>query len=163
MKIRKYKSADLNSVLSLIRRTYTKFNFNEGSKKASEDYLNKFSSDKINLVKIKETFLKIPIFLVGIKNKKIVGVIIGNMDRIINLYVEGIEHRKGIGAILVDKFERLAKEKGSTRIKIRSSIYAIPFYQKMSYKKTTGIRSFYSLKFQPMIKLFKDKNRKFLK
>ena len=52
MKIRKYKSADLNSVLSLIRRTYTKFNFNEGSKKASEDYLNKFSSDKINLVKI---------------------------------------------------------------------------------------------------------------
>ena len=80
----------------------------------------------------------------------------GDKNRIVNLYVKGIEHRKGIGTILLNQFEKLAKIKGEKIIKIRSSLYAIPFYRKRGYKKTTGIRCFHRLRFQPMAKLFRE-------
>ena len=32
-------------------------------------------------------------------------------------------------------------------------MYAVPFYQKIGYKKTTGIRNLHGLKVQPMKKV----------
>jgi hypothetical protein len=37
-------------------------------------------------------------------------------------------------------------------IRIRSSLYAVPFYRKLGYKKSTGVRGFKGLKMQPIIK-----------
>ena len=39
-----------------------------------------------------------------------------------------------------------------TKIKIRASLYATSFYEKLGYKKTTGTRPFYGFKIQPMSK-----------
>ena len=57
----------------------------------------------------------------------------------------------------MDKFEDEAQRKESREIKINASLYAVPFYQHMEYKKTTGIRNFRfisGLIFQPMLKRF---------
>jgi len=53
---------------------------------------------------------------------------------------------------LILKFEKVCIKKGSKIIKIRASVYATPFYQKLGYKKTTGIRKFKGLKHYSMKK-----------
>lgn len=93
------------------------------------------------------------IFFVAEEEKKIVGYIKGNSNMIVNLFVLGNKHKKGLGRKLVLLFEKEAKRRNSRFIKIKSSLYAVPFYQKMGYKKTTGIRSFHGLKIQPMKKI----------
>ncbi len=43
--------------------------------------------------------------------------------------------KKGIGKKLVKHFEKEAIKLGAKEIKIRASLYATPFYQKIGYKK----------------------------
>ena len=92
------------------------------------------------------------ISFVAIENKKVIGVIRGNRGCIFNLFVDGVFHGKGIGKILVNVFERKAKDLGASEIKIRASLYAVPFYSSRGYKKTTGIKKMHEIKMQPMRK-----------
>jgi len=153
MIIRKYKLNDLVEVCKLTQRTYANFNKNEGSKEAVQRYINCYSTKQSNLHNVKINFQQTPIFFVGIENQKIIGMIRGNKNRIVNLFVDGSQHKKGIGKTLVEKFEKEAKNLGSNEIKIKASLYATPFYQKIGYIKTTGIRNFHNLKIQPMRKI----------
>ncbi len=77
----------------------------------------------------------------------------GNPGKIINLYVSGSYHKRGIGRKLVNKFESIAKKEGAKEIKIKASLYAVPFYEKMGYRKTTGVRNFKGIKAWPMKKI----------
>ena len=77
------------------------------------------------------------------------------MCRECNKTVQRGKKREGGEHILVKKFERNAQKYGSKKIKIRASLFAVPFYKKMGYKKTTGIRNFKGLKIQPMKKILK--------
>jgi len=79
----------------------------------------------------------------------------GRKNRIKNLFVLGEEHKKGVGKKLIKLFEKEVKKRNYNHTKVNSSIYAIFFYQKMGYKKTTGIRNFNGLKIQPMKKNLK--------
>ena len=56
-------------------------------------------------------------------------------------FVRGDHHRQGIGRKLVECFERECLRQGSTAIKVQATLYAVPFYRKMGYKRTTGVRS----------------------
>ena len=61
----------------------------------------------------------------------------------------------GIGKKLITQFEKQALKQGSNKIKIKSSLYAVNFYQNRGYKKSTGIKTaFKGLNFQPMKKEF---------
>jgi GNAT superfamily N-acetyltransferase len=77
----------------------------------------------------------------------------GRPERITNLYVDGKYHKRGVGRLLLNKFEAEAKKLKSKEIKTRASLYAAPFYEKMGYKKTTGVRNFRGLKIWPMKKI----------
>src|SRR3989344_1604683 len=157
MKIRKFKRNDLVEVANLVKRTYAKYNYKDGSKKAIQGYLNLYDPKK-NLKRIKDWFFKDSIFYVAISKNKIIGVVRGNKKRIWNLYVDGSHHRKGIGQKLMAKFEKEAQLQGSKIIHLRSSLFAVPFYEKLDYKKTTGIRKsqlLLNLKYQPMAKKLK--------
>ena len=141
----------------LIKRTYAKYNYKDGSKKAIQRYLNLYDP-KMNLKRIKEWFFKDTIFYVALSKNKIIGVVRGNKNRIWNLYVDGSYHRKGIGQKLMANFEKEAQLQGSKIIHLRSSLFAVPFYEKLDYKKTTGIRKsqlLLNLKYQPMAKKLK--------
>lgn len=150
VRIRKFKISDTYDVVSLISETFAKYNKNEGTKEAIKRYIEHFNPKKNS---IKKSFLKTSIFFVAIEKEKIVGVVRGNKNRIVNLFVKGRYHGKGIGKKLMQRFETECRKHHSSKIRIRSSLYAIPFYQRLGYKKTTGIRNFMGLKIQPMRKI----------
>ena len=154
MKLHKYNPSNLHEVASLIRKTFRKFNSKEGTKKGIKEYLDYYDTKK-NIDNVKETFSKNTIFFVIKKNNKIIGIIRGRKNKIGNLFVKGEYHKKRIGRKLVEKFEKEAKKQKSKEIKISTSLYSVPFYKKMGYKKITGIRNIKGLKIQPMKKRLK--------
>ena len=84
---------------------------------------------------------------------KDIAVATGTVDELVRLFVHHRYHGKGIGRNLMQRFEQECLRKGSTSIRIRSSLYAVPFYLKMGGKKTTGMRNFKGLKCQSMKKI----------
>lgn len=159
MKIRKYRTEDAEKVAKIIRDTFRKFNSKEGSKKAIETYIGGYDPKKEGIEEIKKEFGENPIFFVAIINGKIVGMIRGTKKRIVNLYLLGKFHGMGIGKNLMQRFEKECKREKSKEIKVKSSLYAVPFYQRMGYKKVTGIKigfkTIRGLKYQPMAKKLK--------
>jgi len=153
MKIRKFKPEDTKGIASVIKETFLKYNHGDGSKKAVERYVERFSKDRLS--ELSERLSHEPIVLVAEDEGRVVGVVRGNEGRVWNLFVDGRYHGHGIGAKLMDAFEGRARNMGSHQINIKSSLYAVGFYQHQGYKKTTGIRAskrLWKIKYQPMVK-----------
>ncbi len=155
MKIRKYKKTDLKEAARLISKTFARFNNTEGTKKGVRDYIERYTPREKNLSKIKDEFARTPIFYVAVEKNKIIGLVRGKPNKLGNLFVDGKYHRKNIGRRLVSRFEEEAKKKKSKLIKVSASLYSVPFYQKMGYKKTTGVRCMHGLNMQSMQKRLK--------
>ena len=154
MKIRTFQKNDTKKVASLISRTYKKYNSSDYfNAKATKDYINFFNPKVTSEDKIFETFKKATIFYIAEENGKIIGAIRGTLNRISSLFVDGVQHKKGIGKKLLLKFEKESLKKGSSEIKLRSQLYSVFFYEKMGYKKTTGKRNAKGLKVYPMKKI----------
>ncbi len=155
MKFRKFKKDDIRQVAEIKNSVFSKFNSSEYFKKEAIDWYLDFTNLKKSDEELFEAFYisDKSIFFVAEENNKIIGYIKGSKDRIGNLFVLGNSHKKGVGKKLVELLEKEAKNQNSKEIKIRSSIYAVPFYQKMGYKKTTGVRNLHNLKIQPMKKI----------
>jgi predicted N-acetyltransferase YhbS len=155
MRFRKFKKSDIRQIARIKHSVFRDFNKSDYFEKdAISRYLSSTDprkSDQALLEAFKIS--KNSIFYVAEENNKILGYIKGRKKRIGNLFVLGKTHKKGIGRELVKLFEKEAKKQSSKEIKISSSVYAIPFYQKMGYKKTTGIRNIKGLKIQPMKKI----------
>jgi len=154
MIIRKARRKDIFEASMLVSKTFEKFCSNEGNKKGIRDYISRHDPRK-NFEKIKDDFLRYKIFLIVEDKGKIIGVARGSELRIGNLFVDGKYHKKGVAKKLMKKFEQIAKKRGSDKIKVRASIYATQFYQKIGYKKTTGVRRMHGIKIQPMRKNLK--------
>ena len=158
MKVRKFREEDIRKVAFLKNQVFSQFNKKEYFEKEAVNRYMEYT----NLNKSNEELLKAfhgkegntTIFLVAEENKKIIGFIKGRKNKIANLFVLGKYHKKGFGKKLIEAFEKQAKKSSSKEIRIKASLYATPFYQKMGYKKTTGIRNFMGLKIQPMKKKF---------
>ena len=154
MRFRKFKKSDIRQIAKIKNSVFSSFNKSEyfekefGSKYLSHTNPNKTDQELLEAFKIKDS-----IFYIAEENDKIFGYIKGRKNRIGNLFILGKTHKKGLGRKLVNLFEKEAKKQNSREIKIHSSIYAVPFYKKMGYKKTTGIRNFHGLKVQPMKKV----------
>jgi predicted N-acetyltransferase YhbS len=154
IKLRNFRKKDAKAVALLIIKTYRQFNRTEFTKKSAvQKYLDYYNPKKNSIEQLYKKFRRTTIFFVAVDNNKIVGMIRGNSSRIINLFVGAKQHKKGIGKILVHKFESESKKQKCKAIKTRASIYAVPFYQKIGYKKTTGVRNFHGLKVYPMKKV----------
>lgn len=143
----------MNEAALLVRNTFKALNYDEGSMKAVQDYMNQYDPT-MNEENLRKRFKLTPICFVATNKSKIIGMIRGFEYRLINLFVDRRYHRKGIGSELLSRFEKECVKKGSKEIKIRSSIYAVPFNEANGYKKTTGIRNLDGLKIQPMNKRF---------
>ena len=89
---------------------------------------------------------------------EIVGVLRGRPTRLGSLFVRGDHHRQGIGRALVARFEREVLELGGTVLKVAATLYAVPFYLEVGYRRTTGVRPYRSfggsgIGYQPMKKV----------
>ena len=153
--IRKYRIGDARAVAELISRTYSQFCRVEGTESAVQGYVDHYDPNGKTDDELEALYSGTPFRLVAVANPRIVGVLRARENRITNLFVDGDHHRQGIAKRLVDRFEEACQKEGFTEIVLRGSLYAIPFYESLGYKKTTGVRVFRGLKIQPMKKKVK--------
>jgi GNAT superfamily N-acetyltransferase len=152
IKIRKYRPDDARAVAALISKTYSHFNFQEGTKRAVRDYIDSYSPEGRKTEDLHARFARTPNCFVALASSEVIGMVRGIENNLINLFVDGEYHRQGIATRLVHRFEKACKVAGFTSIALRGSLYATPFYESIGYRKTTGIRNFHGLKIQPMKK-----------
>lgn len=158
MIIRTLKEMDIIVCSELISRTFKTCNYNEGFKRAAEDYIDFYNIKTGDFNLIKKSFKRTPYAFVCELNGQIIGVIRGTRNQLINLFVDINYHKRGVGSELLKKYENAVVIAGSDYIKIKASLYGTLFYEKAGYKKSTGIRNFRGLKIQPMKKLLINNN-----
>ena len=158
IRIRRYRRSDGRAISTLISQTYSRFNAQEGTKQAVQEYVGAFNAEGKTTKSIQERFFRTPNFFIALDGPRPVGLVRGLENYLINLYVDGDYHRRGIGSRLLRKFEDACRITSQPEIIVRSSIYATPFYESMGYKKTTGVRNLHGLRVQPMKKKLKQSN-----
>jgi GNAT superfamily N-acetyltransferase len=167
--IHPYQESDAQSVGILIADTYSEFNLSELTSKQRDAMLGPFlfarSSEPSHQKNIAEV-IHAPTVLIAKMDGQIVGVLRGgrtdSLGRTVlqSLFVSGKHHRQGIGRKLVERFEQEYIPRGVTVFKLLATLHAVPFYLKMGYRKSTGVRSSHSfeghgLPSQPMKKVLK--------
>ncbi|MEK6847297.1 MAG: GNAT family N-acetyltransferase [Nanoarchaeota archaeon] len=157
MKIRNYRVKDTEQIASLIKTTFLKYNGSEGGRESVEKYVDRHSRER--LPELTDMLKKDDILFVAEDHGGVVGIVRGNENRVFQLFVDGKYHGQGLGRMLMERFEQIARRMGSKLINLRSSLYAVPFYEHLGYKKTTGVRTFKKrfgdIKYQPMRKELK--------
>ena len=164
--IRNYRDSDSVSVGRLIAQTYQAFNLGFATPDEQAELLGPFhfaeSMEPAHQTAIAEA-IAAPLVLVAENEGAIVAVLRGGrVDQrqravLQSLFVDGAHHHRGIGRGLVGRFEQTCRARGTTRIKLASTLYAVRFYQALGYKRSTGARTMHSfgssgLPYQPMIK-----------
>lgn len=162
--IRPYRASDAPAVGILIAETYTRFNLGFASQSQRDQMLGPFahahSSDLAAQIEI-AAVIKAPLVLVAQEGEAVVGVLRGSPGRLNSLFVAGDHHRRGIGRRLMQAFEKYCRQQGEAKITMASTLFAVPFYQSLGYKKSTGVRRMRSfegegLPYQPMKKVLKQ-------
>ena len=167
--IRRYRKSDAEQVGILIAETYGNFNLPGVGPEKRESMLGPFAFAYSSALEHRQAItaaIKAPSVWVAEQDGQIVGVLRGGRTDsrgrtvLSSLFVSRAYHRRGIGQALVKRFEQEYLKKGVTVFKLSATLYAIPFYLRVGYKKSTGIRSMNSfeeagLPYQPMKKVMK--------
>jgi GNAT superfamily N-acetyltransferase len=163
--IRLYTPEDAICTGQLIADVYEKFNLDYLPKLERGPYLGPFLyaySEQEHHKAAIASILKAQMMWVAVNsNNEIVGILRGSPQRLHSLFVREDHHGIGIGRMLTETFEQACRELGSTKITLAASLYAVPFYQRLGYKKSTGQRKGYSFNgagfpFQPMKKILSN-------
>ena len=164
--IRNYHKRDAGCVGRLIAETYSKYNLAFLPPEKIGAFLGPFqhasSPEKFHQEAVARV-IEASMVLVAEKDETVVGVLRGRRDKLQSLFVHGDYHRQGIGRRLVAQFEQDCVKQGATVIRLMSTLYAVPFYQAIGYRKSTGVRRMRSfegegLEYQPMKKVLKQNN-----
>jgi GNAT superfamily N-acetyltransferase len=145
-------------VARLIRDTYCAFNLDFLPPGEQAPFLGPFQHADSPLPEHQRALERViasEIVLVAEEGGQIVGVLRGRVPRLGSLFVRADYHRQGIATRLVRAFEDQVSRRGGKVIRVASTLYAVPFYLKMGYKRSTGVRSGWSfdgrgLPIQPM-------------
>ena len=135
MNIRKFKDQDARKVSNLIRKCLLEVNSKDYSKNLIDFMYKRFTPAKlIQNSKERNVFI-------AVKNKKILGTASLKGNIILTVFVNPYIHGKGIGSILMDKVESLAKKNGHKTVKLPSSLTSFEFYKQRGYKKIKILHS----------------------
>ena len=141
--IRSYAEDDARDIGILIADTFREFNLDYAPPDEQELLLGPFrdarSLEDAHSQAIKDV-IHAPVVLVAEFDKRIVGVLRGSPGRMHSLFVDAGYHGHGIGRDLVERFELACRQQGVKKITLASSMYAVPFYQRLGYTKSTGVR-----------------------
>jgi GNAT superfamily N-acetyltransferase len=161
--IRHYRETDAVSVGKLIADTFSEFNLSFASPEERQLLLGPFCYARSREPAHREAIARVvqaAMVFVAEENGDIIGVLRGKADRLQSLFVRGDYHRRGTGRMLVEHFEQACLGQGATVIRLAATLYAVPFYARLGYKRTTGVRLGWSfggrLKYQPMKKVLHD-------
>lgn len=159
--IRAYCESDSGAVGRLIADTYGEFNLDFASPAEKQRLLGPFqharSTDAAHRAAIAQA-LRASMVYVAEDDGEIVGVLRGRQERVQSLFVRADYHRQGVGRRLLQHFEAECLRQQSTVIRLAATLYAVPFYLAMGYRRSTGIRNGWSfegtgLRYQPMKKV----------
>lgn len=161
--IRNYTKSDSRAVGRLIADTYREFNLSFASPEDQALLLGPFrhaGSSETAHQKAIEQILESPMIYVAESDGEIIGVLRGREERLASLFVRKDCHHQGVGRRLVERFERESLIQGVTVIRVAATLYAVPFYLKMGYWRSTGVRTGWSfegfgLQIQPMKKILR--------
>ena len=159
--IRDYCETDAASVGMLIADTYGEFNLSYASPKERDLLLGPFRHARSPKSEHQEAIARViraEMVFVAEDRGEIVGMLRGGPGRLRSLFVRKDHHRQGLGRRLVERFEGDCLRHGATTIRVASTLYALPFYTSLGYKRTTGVRTMRSfdgagLRYQPMKKV----------
>jgi GNAT superfamily N-acetyltransferase len=163
--IREYSEKDAEPVGKLIAETYSRFNLVNLSPEDVELCLGPFqhawSQDEKHKEKIASVIRSEWVF-VAVDGDEIVGVLRGRKERLASLFVRDDHHRQGVAMKLVERFEEECQKYAPMVIRLSATVYAVPFYLQVGYKKSTGLRlgwsfDYHGLPMQPMRKVLKAK------
>ncbi len=169
--IRNYEeTSDAMAVGRLIAATYRKFNLQFAPPPEQEKLLGPVShagSDDPSHQAAITRILRSDFVFVAVDGDQVVGVLRCKPGRLQSLFVREDYHRQGVGRALVARCEQQISAHGSRSISLASTLYAVPFYQAMGYRKSTGVRTGRSfegrgLPYQPMKKVLLVKNNRSL-
>jgi GNAT superfamily N-acetyltransferase len=159
--IRFYRDSDARAVGILIADTFSEFNLAPVAPDQRGLLLGPFlharSPDRDHQAAIARAILS-EMVLVAEHQREVLGVLRGRTTRLGSLFVRGDCHRQGIGRGLVTRFEQECVGQGGSAIKVAATLYAVPFYLEMGYRRTTGLRAYRGfggsgLVYQPMKKV----------
>jgi GNAT superfamily N-acetyltransferase len=159
--IRNYEEiTDAQKVGVLIAETYRKYNLDFASPDEQGKLLGPFRYAGSTVPVQQEAItrvLKTKMIFVAEDGDQIIGVLRCRPGRLQSLFVREDHHHQGIGRKLVERCEEWCANRGSKEIRLAATLYAVPFYQAVGYKKSTGIRNGCSfdgkgLRYQPMKK-----------
>ena len=165
--IRDYDESDAPVVGRLIADTYATYNLNFLPVHKRGPFLGPFeharSTDPARQAAIAQVIRSEMVYVaeaITDDGAEIVGVLRGREERLGSLFVRGDRHRQGIGRALVEHFERASRVQGVHVIRVAATLYGVPFYTAMGYKRSTGVRSSQSfegrgLPIQPMRKVLR--------
>jgi GNAT superfamily N-acetyltransferase len=163
--VRDYRASDAQNVGRLIADTYAHYNLDFLPTSARGPFLGPFahaySPDPTHQVAIAQVIRSETVLVaedVAENGAEIVGVLRGRPERLGSLFVRGDWHRQGIGRKLIERFEDISRAQGIQVIRVAATLYGVPFYLAMGYKRSTGVRSSQSfeghgLPIQPMRKV----------
>lgn len=161
--IRCYRESDAESVGQLIADTYGEFNLSFLPPEERGPFLGPFrharSPEKAHRDAI-AAVIRSPMVYVAEEDGEVVGVLRGRRERLASLFVRGDRQRQGIGRRLVELFEQESLKQGTRVVRVAATLYGIPFYLALGYRRSTGIRTGWSfegrgLKVQPMRKVLR--------
>jgi GNAT superfamily N-acetyltransferase len=164
--IRRYRESDAPAVGRLIADTFSEFNLSSAPAEERDLLLGPFwharSPEEDHQAAIAQAIWSEMVF-VAVCEGEFVGVLRGRTTRLGSLFVRGDCHRRGIGRRLVGRFEQECAGQGSSAIKVAATLYAVPFYLEMGYRRTTGVRAYRGfggsgLVYQPMKKILDKGN-----
>ncbi len=109
-------------------------------------YLNSIQSQSIATLIASESM----VFLLAVNNQAIAGVLaIEGKSSIKYFFVHPAQQKMGIGQLLW-QFAKNSGAFGET-LKVRSSLFAVPVYERLGFKSTEPPGCFKGLHFQPMV------------
>jgi dihydrofolate synthase/folylpolyglutamate synthase len=147
MVIRKYNSKDARVVCDIVRNSFNKFVAQDFTEDGRKKFLGEQTPEKQNeRAKTRSVY-------VALENNKLVGMVEATYpDHLNRIFVNENYQGKGIGKKLMKKIENTFKQKGSMKMKVYASPFAIRFYQSIGYKKTNGMTHRFGFVYQPMMK-----------
>ncbi|MBN1656792.1 MAG: GNAT family N-acetyltransferase [Anaerolineae bacterium] len=144
IEIRPYREEDAANVGLLIADTYDRFNLSFAPPEERGAFLGPFQHARSPDPAHQEAIARVirsAVVLVAEEEGEIVGVLRGRTERLGSLFVRGDHHRRGIGRRLVERFEEESRRQGVTVIRVAATLYGVPFYAALGYKRSTGLRS----------------------
>ncbi len=151
MKVRKFRKEDAEEICGLVKDSFNKFVSSSFTKKGSKNFLN--FCNRENIIKKSEDSN----VFVGVIDGKIVGTVSFSIKKgtgkIGWLFVHKDYQRNNIARALMSKAEEFYVRKGIKSVRVNSSVYAQKFYEKLGYKKSTGLIKKDGWFYQPMGKV----------